>query len=162
LGQDIHSLPNLFNLTITRPFERGYMCSSYHQNQILDNVFTNFDPESSNIVVTEPVLNFEKIRKDLDETLYETYNFAGVARQTTAKMASYVNIPGFDSRACVVVDSGEFSTLFLIHKSNTLLLCFQFFPFIQNSKTNQPQFLRKQFFFYSVITKVVVAFFCVS
>jgi len=106
VANEIDELENFFDLTVVRPFERGYMCSSEHQQQILNNICRRMKPSSTNAIVTEPFFNFEKIQSSMDEIFFEQHGFAGLVRQPAPKLATYAKIPDFDNKACMVLDTG--------------------------------------------------------
>lgn len=106
VSNEIENLSNLFDMKIIRPFEKGYLCSREHEFQIWEYLLKRQRTQNMQIVITEPVYNFEKIRKHVEEELFEKHKFRAVCRQVAPKMASYVHMPNFDRQSCLVLDSG--------------------------------------------------------
>jgi actin-related protein 6 len=102
-------------LTISRPFERGYLTKWGIQLQMWNRIFSHpyldVKPKDSILVVTEPPFNPEPLQNDMNEVIFEDYGFMEYMRRIPAWFSAYnhFHAPEFSplhSSCCTVVDSG--------------------------------------------------------
>jgi len=101
-------------LFLILPHQRGYVCRPDTQRVIWDFVLgpecQNISPPETNLIITEPILNFNSIQETMCEILFEDYEFNGVCRTTAPHMVDYYYGrvgPGLNSACTIIVDSGH-------------------------------------------------------
>ncbi|KAJ1799145.1 Actin- protein 6 [Coemansia sp. RSA 2399] len=102
------STADLSGLYYRSPFERGYLVHWDAELVIWDRVLSDdvlgCTPGETHLTVTEPVLNFRQIQRNMDEVVFEEYGFASVVRTAATKLAAGT---ASGSECIVVVDVGH-------------------------------------------------------
>jgi len=116
VGDQFDRIEAYNSIKLRRPHTRGFMANRYLESSIWNHVFMQLkiDPSGHRLALTEPMLNTTSNRDQMNELIFETFGFQSVRRERTpvAILHGYrppkpkANAPGFDKRACVVIDSG--------------------------------------------------------
>ncbi|KAJ2554497.1 Actin- protein 6 [Coemansia sp. RSA 1933] len=100
---------DLSGLYYRSPFERGYLVHWDAELVIWDRVLSDdvlgCTPGETHLTVTEPVLNFGQIQRNMDEVVFEEYGFASAVRAPATRLA--LEAAGAQSECLVVVDAGH-------------------------------------------------------
>ncbi len=74
---------NYSRIYLKSPFEKGFLTHWDFQVEILDRLFSHnmqFDPTTSNLLISEPCFNLPNIQAAYDEIMFEEYNVKAYAR----------------------------------------------------------------------------------
>ena len=103
-------------LHYSRPFERGYLNDWEAQTQVWDHLFSekylDIDPKDNSLMVTEPVLNPRRLREQMNEVVFESYEFQSFYCATGPRLAGNFYAlehpqSAFNKSYCrLIVDSG--------------------------------------------------------
>ncbi|KAJ1803350.1 Actin- protein 6, partial [Coemansia sp. RSA 2599] len=92
VGDLIDKSNDLSGLYYRSPFERGYLVHWDAELAIWDRVFSDdvlgCQPAETRLVVSEPVFNFRRIQRAMDEIAFEEYGFSSVVRAPSTKFAA--------------------------------------------------------------------------
>ena len=107
---------DMSQLTFQRPFERGYLNDWEIETQVWDHLFSekhlDIEPYENSLMVTEPLVNPNSLKQQMNEVVFETYGFQSYYRATTPRLAAkYYSIEHefsdfANSFSHLVVDSG--------------------------------------------------------
>ena len=81
----------IFVLSI-RPFDHGYMTKAGIQLQIWNRMFSAcipISPHDHNLIMTDPPFNFDNIQNDMNEVVFEEYEFPNYMRRTSSYFSAY-------------------------------------------------------------------------
>ncbi len=111
VGDQIDECRDLSSLFYILPFQKGYLLNWEHQKTVWDYVFgkscLNVEPQSKDLIFTEPYFNFASIQEGLNEVLFEEYRFRRVLRTNPADLVCYKNkVEHPEEECCLVVDAG--------------------------------------------------------
>ncbi|KAJ2520352.1 Actin- protein 6 [Coemansia sp. RSA 1939] len=106
---------DLSGLYYRSPFERGYLVRWDAELAIWDRVLSDAvlgcTPGETHLTVTEPVLNFAQIQRNMDEVVFEEYGFASAVRTPATRLAAAEVAAAKGAAECVVVvDVGHAAT----------------------------------------------------
>jgi len=114
--ETVKLVKNKSKLRYTIPFDRGYMIDPDSQSQIwefmLSSSHLDADPKRHSLLVTEPVLNLDSLREQMNELVFETFQFKSAVIATSPQLVAYdcstsVEMGrGARSGCMLVVDSG--------------------------------------------------------
>lgn len=100
------------------PFNKGYLLNFEMQRKIWDHIFgkiLKLPTDSKNrfstvgLLITEPVYNFQKIRREMIKILFEEYGFAKILITSSCQLAAFnylLNKQSKNENNCLIVDSG--------------------------------------------------------
>jgi actin-related protein 6 len=109
---------NCFNgslLQYNRPFDRGYLVNWQCETEVWSRLFgsggLNIKPSESSLCVTDAPFTPEILQNDMNEVVFEEYNFLEYLRKPSAWFSAYqfaLNHPENTQNAtcCAVIDSG--------------------------------------------------------
>ncbi|KAG0213324.1 Actin- protein 6 [Mortierella sp. GBA30] len=120
VGDQLETCKDFSGLYYRLPFEKGLLTSWDVEKQIWDRLFTGkivpCEPSSTNILISEPILNLHNIATTYDQLVFEEYGFHGYTRMSAPQMAMYNEIPKLYGQrmasgkkridCAVIVDSG--------------------------------------------------------
>ncbi|RYH13134.1 hypothetical protein EON65_36385 [archaeon] len=123
VSDQVNDFLNASLLTFVRPFERGYMTNVQCELEVWSHIFQDkcrVKPYETTLVLTEPLLNLPSIQNDLNEVVFEYFNFQSYLRQPAPCFTAYSQTRSDPqlNLGLTVVDSG-FSFTHIV-------------PFIQN------------------------------
>lgn len=104
-----------FHPSYARPFDHGYLTKMDIELQIWNRLFgaacLKINPADHNLVLTESPFNFESIQNDINEVVFEEYEFPNYLRRVPSWFSAYEfsrNPPQGvqNTDCCTVVDSG--------------------------------------------------------
>ncbi|KAI9503155.1 actin-like protein ARP6 [Coemansia spiralis] len=105
VGDLAYSTSDLSGLYYRSPFERGYLVRWDAELVIWDRVLSNdvlgCEPQQTNLILSEPVFNFQAIQRQMDEIVFEEYGFASLIRAPAPRLAAQHH------SCCVIVDVGH-------------------------------------------------------
>ncbi|KAJ2869758.1 Actin- protein 6 [Coemansia asiatica] len=122
VGDLIDKSNDLSGLYYRSPFERGYLVHWDAELAVWDRALSDdvlgCQPEETNLLLTEPVFNFRRIQRSMDEMVFEEYGFSSLLRASSTKFAAlgsghtlYGNGKEEEAPEClVVVDVGHSGT----------------------------------------------------
>lgn len=117
VADQIDKLADCSSLFYRRPFEKGYVVNWDVQQMVWDRLFKHgvcgsFSPDSTSLLITEPLFNPASLQTTMDETIFEQYGFMSYHRSTCPPLAlrSYQSEKNTSSRfgrtCALVVDCG--------------------------------------------------------
>ena len=110
VADQINDFLNASLLTFVRPFERGYLTNVQCELEVWNHVFQDkclVKPYESTLVLTEPLLNLPSIQNDLNEVVFEYFNFQSCLRQPAPCFTAYGQIRADPKlTGLTVIDSG--------------------------------------------------------
>lgn len=125
IGDQIEDCKDRSGLYYVLPHQKGFILNWDTEREIWDYLFTrkykDLNPRETTIIITEPYFNFKPIQNNIDEVLFEEYQFNAIFRTNTGYLASMKHKssntktdPTTDMAtsedsfplACLVVDSG--------------------------------------------------------
>ncbi|KAG0341434.1 Actin- protein 6 [Podila horticola] len=120
VGDQLDTCKDFSGLYYRLPFEKGILTSWDVEKQIWDRLFTGkvmpCDPLTTNLVISEPVLNLPNVGATYDQLVFEEYGFHAYTRMSAPHMAMYNDIPDLFGQkigsgkkridCAVIVDSG--------------------------------------------------------
>ncbi|KAJ2228591.1 Actin- protein 6 [Coemansia sp. RSA 485] len=112
VGDLIDKSNDLSGLYYRSPFERGYLVHWDAELAIWDRVLSDdvmgCRPSETRLVLTEPVFNFRRIQRAMDEITFEEYGFGALVRGPATK---FIAMNSASRAEClVVVDVGHAGT----------------------------------------------------
>ncbi|KAF9393123.1 Actin- protein 6 [Podila verticillata] len=120
VGDQLDTCKDFSGLYYRLPFEKGILTSWDVEKQVWDRLFTGkvmpCDPLTTNLVISEPVLNLPNVGATYDQLVFEEYGFHAYTRMSAPHMAMYNDIPDLFGQkigsgkkrvdCAVIVDSG--------------------------------------------------------
>jgi len=118
VADQVEKLLDFSQLFYKRPFEKGYIVNWDVQHMVWDRLFKSggilgsVSPESSSLLLTEPLFNPASLQTTMDETVFEQYGFQSYHRTTCPSLSlrgyqSEKNShPRFGRTCALVVDCG--------------------------------------------------------
>ncbi|KAF9299646.1 Actin- protein 6 [Mortierella antarctica] len=120
VGDQLDTCKDFSGLYYRLPFEKGILTSWDVEKQVWDRLFTGkvmpCDPSTTNLVISEPVLNLPNVGTTYDQLIFEEYGFHAYTRMSAPHMAMYNDIPDLFGQkigsgkkridCAVIVDSG--------------------------------------------------------
>ncbi|KAJ3383422.1 Actin- protein 6, partial [Lobulomyces angularis] len=112
IGSEVNECKDLSNLIQQRPFEKGYLTNWGLEKEIWDwiffdsNLFSNFEPNEVQLLLTEPCFNLPNIAQSYEEIVFEEYEFESLYKTIGPKLA--ISLLCNNSKipdCCLVVDS---------------------------------------------------------
>ncbi|KAI1321205.1 Actin- protein 6 [Mortierella claussenii] len=137
VGDQLEACKDFSGLYYRLPFEKGMLTSWDVEKQVWDRLFTGkvmpCEPQSTNLIISEPILNLPNISTTYDQLVFEEYGFQSYTRMSAPQMAMYNEIPRlFGQRmgsgkkrvdCALVVDSGySFTHIVPIWKGKPILV----------------------------------------
>lgn len=119
VADQVDKLLDFSGLFYRRPFERGYVVNWDVQHMVWDRVFKSggvlgaYAPESTSLLLTEPLFNPSSLQTTMDETVFEQYGFQSYHRSSCPALsllgyqAEKNSRPRFGRPCAVVVDCGH-------------------------------------------------------
>ncbi|XP_063693426.1 actin-related protein 6-like [Bolinopsis microptera] len=111
VGTQIDGCQDMSNIHITCPFQKGYLLNWTAQKTIWDSIFSDplkVSPGDTNLIVTEPPLNFTSIQEAWDEVIFEEYGFKSLFRCSASTLTAFhYKQTHTDNQCCLIVDAGH-------------------------------------------------------
>ena len=115
ISDQIYDARNGSMLNFSRPFDRGYLNNWQCEIDVWTYVFgasgLNITPAENSLIVTEPPFNPPTLQCDMNEVIFEYFNFKEYLRRPASWFSMYEfaadpkwNDAGLDS--CTIVDTG--------------------------------------------------------
>jgi actin-related protein 6 len=84
VGDQMDDFVDFSSLLYRRPFDKGYLVNPDLQSEIWERIFGkhNLDLKTRDcsLLLTEPALNFPNIQKEMDEIIFEKFQFVSYCR----------------------------------------------------------------------------------
>lgn len=117
IGDQIEDCKDPSGLYYVLAHQKGFIVNWDTEREIWDYLFTrkfrDLVPKDTTIIITEPYFNFKPIQDNIDEILFEEYQFNAILRTNTGYLTSMnhksqqtKSDPNNLPLACLVVDSG--------------------------------------------------------
>jgi len=124
VGDQLNECFNGSLLNYTRPFDRGYLNNMACEIEVWTRIFgkdhLNIVPSDATLVVTESPLNPESLQNDLNEVIFEDFNFKNCVRKPACWFSAYEFSQTMES---LTPDFSSASTLPLFNTPKTPNCC---------------------------------------
>jgi actin-related protein 6 len=91
IADQLDSIMDFTNVNVDRPHQYGYVCNWELENSIWSRIFSpsilDIRPESCTLLLTDPLFTPPTLRHELDQTVFEYYNFFSYHRTVPSSLA---------------------------------------------------------------------------
>jgi len=89
-GDALSTTSEILSLTLRRPFDKGYLVNLELQREIWSRVFKThlkIDPKECDLILTEPLMNLDSIRTEVEKTVFDYFGFQSLLLITSPELA---------------------------------------------------------------------------
>eukprot|EP00210_Caulerpa_lentillifera_P004353 g4151.t1 len=89
-GDVLNTTSEILSLTLRRPIDKGYLVNMELQREIWSRVFKThlkIDPKDCDLILTEPLMNLDSIRTELEKTVFDHFGFRSLLLITSSELA---------------------------------------------------------------------------